>query len=272
MPDFPLQPDWSLIMPSTAEYVFLALGIGGCLFYGGQGIRDLIRDKNPLMLFCLLGGLFGEMLEPICNVLGWAFHPDNGQLVGFHTLGRDIPLWLVLVYPWYFGKFAHTLITWDRNGELTKERFWRLFGTAAAFCFLIEVWPVQVVLWDYYGPQPLTFFGMPLMWYIVNPTSVLATASFALLATRGRNNWGCWPILVTMPVCIVGFHTGVFAPTYISMNAGWTATQSIFTAVITTFFAFVMLNVFKNLLLGPSVAKQSVSKAASKSTGRPVAI
>jgi hypothetical protein len=246
--EFPLEPMRSLVMPDLPEYVFLALGAAGCLYYGARGVKELIQNKDPLLLFLLLGGFFGEMLEPICNVLGQAYHPEIGQTVGFNTLGRDIPLWLMLVYPWYFAGFAYQLISWDRAGELTRARYWKLFGFAAVFCFGIEVWPVQTVLWDYYGPQPLTFFGMPLMWYVVNPMSVVAAGSFTLLAIRGCKGFGVWPVLVTMPVAIVGFHTGAFAPTYMSMNTGWTANESILTAAITTGFSFVILMVFAKLL------------------------
>lgn len=248
MNTFPLEPDRLLVMPAGFEKGFLIFASVGLAICIGIGIRDLIRDKDPLMLFLLVGGFFGEMLEPICNVLGMAFHPEDGQIVGFNTLGRDIPLWLMLTYPWYFAAFAHKMIRWDRDGELTHARYWKTFAAAALFAFCIEVWPVQVVFWDYFGPQPLTFFGMPLMWYVVNPTSITCAGAFTALAMRGRSGFGYWPVMVIMPICIVGFHTGVFAPLYMTQNAGWSANESLFTAGVVCLFSFVILNTFKRLL------------------------
>ena len=248
MNTFPLEPDRLLQMPATFEKGFMIFALIGLLYYTAIGVKNLVKHKDPLLLFLLLGGFMGEMLEPICNVLGMAYHPENGQIVGFNTLGRDIPLWLMMTYPWYFAAFAYQLIDWDRKGVLTKDKYWKAFGAAALFAFVIEIWPVQVVFWDYFGPQPLTFFGMPLLWYVVNPTSIIAAGAFSLLAIRGKTGMAAWPVLVIMPVSIVGFHTGVFAPAYMTQNAGWTANESIFTAVITCIFAVVLLKTFVKLI------------------------
>ena len=259
---FPLEPNRALIMPHAWDVGFLIFAGSVMGFYVVYGIWQLLRHKEPLMLMLLLGGLFGEMLEPICNVLGMAYHPENGQIIGFTTFGRHIPLWLVLCYPWYFGAFSKSIIDADARGELTSSRYWKTFGVAVLFAFLIETGPVQYVLWDYYGEQPMALFsragithGMPIMWYIVNPTTIIATAAFTALVVRHRKGWHRWPVLVTMPISIVGFHTGAFAPVYVSENAGWTANQSILTAVISTIFCLVLLKTFERLLLGDAAAR-----------------
>lgn len=253
--NFPLEPNRDLIMPHAWDMGFLIFSGSVMALFVAFGLWLLVSKREPLMLLVLLGGLFGEMLEPICNVLGMAYHPEHGQIVGFRTLGRDIPLWLVLCYPWYFGAFAYRVITWDARGELTPKRFWLVFATAVFFCFAIEIFPVQGVLWDYFGEQPLTVFGkpgithgMPLMWYVVNPTAVLAVSAFLALGMRNLKGWQRWPVLVLMPLSIVGFHTGAFAPVYISQNAGWTANESILTAAISTVFCVVLLKTFERLL------------------------
>ena len=267
---FPLEPNRALIMPHGWDMGFLIFAGSVMALFVLFGVYLLLVKKEPLMLMALAGGLMGEMLEPICNVLGMAYHPENGQIVGFLTLGRHIPLWLVLCYPWYFGAFAYRLITWDARGELTAKRFWATLGVAVFFCFAIEIGPVQGVLWDYYGEQPLTLFakpgvthGMPLMWYIVNPTSVLATASFLALATRGMQGWQRWPVLALMPMGIVGFHTGAFAPVYMSENAGWSAQQSVLTAALSTIICAVLLKTFERMLLGSRVAAPARQTAAA---------
>jgi len=245
---FPLEPVRELIMPHAWDMGFLIFSASVCAGFVVFGLWKLVTKREPLMLLLLLGALAGEMLEPICDLLGMAYHPEIGQMVGFTTLGRNIPLWLVFCYPWYFAAFSYRLITWEARGELTPKGYWQAFGVAAFFCFTIEIFPVKAVLWQYFGPQPLMFSGMPLMWYIVNPTSDIATAGFLTLALRNLSGWSRWPILFLMPMCIVGFHTGGFAPVYISENAGWSAQQSLVTALFSALICFVMLKTLANLL------------------------
>jgi hypothetical protein len=259
MNKFPLAPARDLIMPHAWDLGFLIFSgsVLGCFIL--FGLWQLAVKREPLMLFLLVGGMAGEMLEPICNVLGMAYHPEISQMVGFITLGRKIPLWLVTCYPWYFAGFSYVLIRWDSSGTLTSRRYWQALATAAFFCFAIEIFPVRAVLWQYYGEQPLTFAGMPLMWYIVNPTSDIATAAFLTLAVRGRAGWGRWIVMALMPVCIVGFHTGAFAPVYMTENAGWGASQSVPTAVISTLFCVVLLRTLRTLLIEPRLTAATSS-------------
>jgi hypothetical protein len=246
--DYPLAPNRSLIIPHSWDMGFLIFTGSVLALTFLFGLWLLIKRKEPLMLLLLVGCAAGEMLEPICDLLGWAFHPEIGQMVGFVTMGRKIPLWLMLCYPWYFGLFCYFLISKDANRTLTPKFYWKLFGIAAFFCLAIEIFPVHAVLWQYFGNQPLMFFGMPLMWYIVNPTSVVATASFTALAVRNREGWGRWLVVVILPISIVGFHTGVFAPVYVVTNAGGSTAQNLLSAAISAFFAAVLLTTFSRML------------------------
>jgi hypothetical protein len=248
MEKYPLEPVRELIMPHAWDLGFLVFAGSVCGLFALFALYQTIARREPLMLFLLIGGLAGEALEPICDLLGMAYHPEVGQMIGFTTLGRHIPLWLVFCYPWYFAGFSYRLITWENRGELTWPRFWKAFGVAAFFCFTIEIFPVKAVLWQYFGPQPFMYSGMPLMWYVVNPTSDIATAAFLTLAMRGMSGWRRWPILFLMPLCIVGFHTGAFAPVYVTENAGWSADQNIVTAVISTIVCAVLLTTLGRLL------------------------
>jgi hypothetical protein len=255
--NFPLEPARELIMPHAWDLGFLIFCGSVLAGFVVFGVWQLMTKKEPLLLLLLFGGFLGEMLEPICNVLGMAYHPEIGQIVGFKTLGRHIPLWLVTCYPWYFAGFSYRLITWDMRGVLDASRFWKAFAVCAFFCVAIEIFPVKAVLWQYFGNQPLMYSGMPLMWYIVNPTSDIATAAFLTLAVRNSTGWQRWPAIFLMPVCIVGFHTGAFAPVYMSENAGWSADASILPAVISTIFCVVLLTTLRKLLTQPRAVTAS---------------
>jgi hypothetical protein len=245
---FPLEPARDLIMPHGWDLGFLIFAGSVLALFILFGLWQLAVKREPLMLFLLIGGLLGEMLEPICNLLGMAYHPEHGQITGFTTLGRHIPLWLVTCYPWYFGAFSYSLIKWDSAGTLTPKRYWSALATATLFCFVIEIFPVRAVLWQYFGPQPLMVAGMPLMWYVVNPTSDIATAAFLALAVRQRTGWQRWIVMALMPISIVGFHTGAFAPVYVTENAGWSAQESIVTAAVSTVFCVVLLRALATML------------------------
>jgi hypothetical protein len=249
---FPLEPPRELIMPHTWDQVTVILSVIIMILCALYGLWQTISRREPLMLFLLIGATAASMLEAICNVLGMAYHPQIGQITGYSSLGRDIPVYVTTIYSWYFASFAYAFITWDEKKTFTPKRYWFVFAAAAIFALFIEILPVRAGMWLYYGPQPLTFFGMPLMWYVVNPTSIVTAAAFLTLAFRNRAGWARWPIPFLFPVVVIGFHTGLFAPVYITENAGWTANESILTALISTGMCALLLMTFQRLLFSTS--------------------
>ncbi len=255
--NFPLEPNRDLIMPHGWDMGFLIFAGSVMSLFVLYGLWLLAAKREPLLLMVLIGGMLGEMLEPICNVLGMAYHPEHGQMVGFVTLGRHIPLWLVLCYPSVLRRFrlSHHL-PGMRAVKLTATRFWATLGVASVLLLRHRDRPgarravglLRRAAAEAFFAKPGATHGMPPMWYIVNPTSVVATAAFLALAMRNLKGWQRWPVLALMPMSIVGFHTGAFfAPVYVTENAGWSASQSLLTAGISTLFCVVLLKTFERM-------------------------
>ena len=133
--NFPLEPNRDLIMPHGWDMGFLIFAGSVMSLFVLYGLWLLAAKREPLLLMVLIGGMLGEMLEPICNVLGMAYHPEHGQMVGFFTLGRHIPLWLVLCYPWYFGAFAPVYVT--ENAGWSASQSILTAAVSTLFCVVL---------------------------------------------------------------------------------------------------------------------------------------
>src|SRR6266849_578604 len=123
MNTFPLEPDRSLVMPEPWQhYTIIVAGVIAGIFVAAALWRAL-RRGDPILLFALIGGAFAMVLEPICNVLGLAYHPEIGQVAAFEALGRKMPLHILLIYPWYFGMYIWLLFHYLDRG-MGPSGFW----------------------------------------------------------------------------------------------------------------------------------------------------
>jgi hypothetical protein len=247
------------------HYTIIIAGVIATIFVAVALWRAL-RHSDPILLFALIGGLLAMVLEPICNVLGLAYHPEIGQVAAFEALGRKMPLHILLIYPWYFGTYIWLLFRYLDRG-MGRSGFWKVFGASAALAFFIEIVPVHVGLWTYYGPQPFQISGMPLWWYVVNPTGVIGAASISYLAVGKLSGWQRWPIIVLVPIGAVAVHTGAAAPLYLGLNSSATAGQNIIPGLLTIAFAICELLVMQRLLFPNAQPQRSAMTPARVAQG-----
>jgi len=254
---FLIDPPRAMVMPAAWQEGVLILAASISAICVMAALQHLLVKRDPLLFFCLVGGAAAAMLEPITNVFGQAYHPEIGQIVGFNALGREIPLHIALIYPWYFGLFSWTTIRAMDNG-MSRAGYWKLFLGTVIFAFGVEIVPVQVGLWKYYGNQPFNIAGMPLWWYVVNPACIVGTAAFACLCIKLRSGWRRWPLVVLIPIGAVGFHTGCSAPLYMAMNSANTVQQNIVPGLISIGFALCLVVALSEALFGD---KENSAKA-----------
>ncbi|HQR04096.1 MAG: hypothetical protein JSR19_09585 [Proteobacteria bacterium] len=227
-------------MPTDLQAVNLEIGMLIFAVFTAIAIWKLIKHRDPLVLFCVLGGLGMTLLEPICNVLGLAYHPEIGQIAAFTAMDRKIPWHIVLVFPCFFAGFTWLMAHLDAR-RIPVRKFWILVLATILVSFVFELSPVHDGLWLYYGEQPLRIWGMPLWWYVANPTAMIGSASLAVLATRGLAGWKRWPLILIVPVLGVGIHTGVAAPVYVAMNSGASPWLGAAATAVTLAFGLVIV-------------------------------
>jgi hypothetical protein len=190
----PAHPDSR--MPLTPEIIFtifLGIPVAIGLFFA---IRHLFTGKGPLLLVCLIGGSIACLWEPIVDVLGLVYIKEGANIPTFFSMGREFPLFINFVYIWYVGGLAYLAYRIYSNG-ITKKSLFLLYGMDLCINICLESPGVLMGAYEYYGPQPLNFWGLPLWWVCVNP---LMPMIIGALIYRLRPHLGGWKILGIIPL------------------------------------------------------------------------
>lgn len=213
------QPNTDLTMPATAQTLFLALA--GVLLAVGLviGIRNLIRDRDPVLLYCLLGGAFASLLEPFVGLLGLMYIPQKGADVVFTFFGRGMPLFVPIAYAGYIGGLAYVAYRYFQGG-ISATRILRIWAVFVVANIGFETPAVLLHVYSYYGNQPLNPWGFPLWWGFVNSlTSIVAAVVLVHLyqPLRQRNALVATALLVPMAWGISNGSTA--PPMWLALNS-----------------------------------------------------
>jgi hypothetical protein len=171
----------------------------------------------------LLGGALTIAYEPIVDVLGMCYLPENYQWTLLTVLDRDIPVYAILVYTAFFGGFAtagwnHLKSGRSANGLWTKYVVAILINT-----FLFETPAVSIFsVYTYYGKQPFDFWGFPLWWPFVNTAGPLIAGAIVFLLA-GRFNVAGAKLLaiavVAVPLMDGAVNGAAAYPTWVALNS-----------------------------------------------------
>ena len=89
---------------SSAQDVFSIAQFVVCGAMFAFAIREALRGRGPIFLYCLIGGFIAVIWEPIVDVLGQCWLPSRGQhWEAFTLLNRHVPLMMPFVYSWFVG-------------------------------------------------------------------------------------------------------------------------------------------------------------------------
>jgi hypothetical protein len=265
---------------TVSKVVYISATIAAAVVLLGVVIAAVIylrrrRDATPLMF--LLGGALTVGYEPLVDVLGKCYLPDQYQWTIFTVLGRDMPAYAVLVYSAFFGGFAWMSWSHLRSGK-PASGLWRKYAIAICInTFLFETPAVTIFhLYKYYGHQPLDFWGFPLWWPFVNTAGPIAAGVVVYLlgeysGLSKRTLLGLCVVLVPMTN---GAANGAAAyPTWVALNSDvqpwvtWCAGAiTVALAVLIVRGAIGLVDALKSRV---AVSPRPVSDLAS--TGRSVA-
>jgi hypothetical protein len=153
----------------TAVLAVLAIGAVGFT------ASESRRTRSLLPAAILVGGSLAAFNEPIVDVLGGCLHHQIGQWTAFTTFDRPMPIWLCLAYVLYFGA-----------GPLAILRVMSLAGPRKGYSVAITgllvfnlVLELPILngagLYQYYGYQALTLYGLPVAWVVGNVFGVALT-------------------------------------------------------------------------------------------------
>lgn len=222
-----------LVMPDTAELIFTIGGAVPLVVAIAFAIRHIRTGEGPLLVFCLLGGATASLFEPFVDVMGLVYLTENGSMGTFTFLGRTMPLFVPLMYPWYIGGFAYLTCKRFQQGITTKGVF-QLWGTFVIVNFVLEAPGLLTDVYTYYGHQPFDIWGHPMWWGAANAFTALAAGAF-VYGIRPYLGKG-WGLVGVVPLIFVSeglSNAGTGWPMYVTLNGNLSYWTTYASAVVT---------------------------------------
>lgn len=186
-------------MPFVPEMIFTVfLGIPvlvGVVF----AIKHLLTGRGPLLAFCLIGGGIACLFEPIVDTLGLCYIRQGAVTTTFSSMGRDFPLFINFVYIWYVGGLAYLAFRIYQTG-VTRKAVFQLYLIDVFINIWLESPGVLMGAYEYYGPQPLNFWGLPLWWVCVNPLMPMTAGALIYRMSPHLPGWRLALVIAFIPM------------------------------------------------------------------------
>lgn len=196
-PPVPVHP--TTPMPFVPEMIFTVfLGIP-VLFGVFFAIKHLIIGRGPLLAYCLIGGGIACLFEPIVDTLGLCYIRQNAATMTFSSMGRDFPLFINFVYIWYVGGLAYLAYRIYSTG-VTRKMVFQLYLIDVFINIWLESPGVLMGAYEYYGPQPLNFWGLPLWWVCVNPLMPMTAGALIYRLSPYLPGWRLALVIAFIPM------------------------------------------------------------------------
>jgi hypothetical protein len=210
-------PPLNDMMPKTAEtvfnvFIFIPLGI-----FLALAIREIVKGRGPILLYCILGGALAASFEPIVDVLGLVFMKERHALGVFTILGRTMPLYICFVYAWYVGGLGYFCYRLFKRGMTTRGLFglWAIIGLVDV---LLETPGILLHTYLYYGHQPFDIWGFPLWWGFVNPVMPLLAGALIYKTEPYLPGWRLAVVILFIPMADGVANAAAGSPMWIALN------------------------------------------------------
>nr|WP_308206456.1 hypothetical protein [Mycolicibacterium moriokaense] len=214
-PPVPAHPTTQV--PFMAEMlftVFLGIPVVVGVFFA---IKHLVTGRGPLLAFCLIGGGIACLFEPIVDTLGLCYIREGATLTTFSSMGRDFPLYINFVYIWYVGGLAYLAYRVYTTG-VTRKGLFQLYLIDVFINIFLESPGVLLGAYEYYGPQPLNFWGLPLWWVCVNPIMPMTAGALIYKFAPHLPGWRLALVIAFIPMAD-GIANGATAwPVWTALN------------------------------------------------------
>ena len=196
-PPVPAHPTTPMpFMPEVLFSIFLGIPVLIGVFFA---VRHLVTGRGPLLAYCLIGGGIACLFEPIVDTLGLCYIRQGAVTTTFSSMGRDFPLFINFVYIWYVGGLAYLACRIYQTG-VTRKAVFQLYLIDVFINIWLESPGVLMGAYEYYGPQPLNFWGLPLWWVCVNPLMPMTAGALIYRLSPHLNRWRLALVIAFIPM------------------------------------------------------------------------
>jgi len=170
MEAIPSPPSDMMVMDPALQQQFLIMQFPPVALLGAYAIWVAIKHKSILPILIYLGGGLAYLAEPLVNVLGLVWFPQQGLQAVWGTIGRNVPLFGFLAYLWFLG--GMTVVMYDRmRAGMTRRGIWIAYGIFVLVECALEIPGLNIGAFTYYGQQPFVVMKFPIWWAFVNATA-----------------------------------------------------------------------------------------------------
>jgi hypothetical protein len=209
-----------LHMPKGPEmFVTILFGIGSLavLCYAIYLWRKT-KQSWPLWLF--VGGIPCTFYEFFDSQTLHFMYPQVNDIHVATIWGFSIPLFLVLIYPFYVSFLVILGFSFCEFRKMSGKVLWIIYGCAflGAMCF--EPPALHYGLWYYQGQnQPFKIFDFPYFWFICNPAMIVCvgpTVHYIWNTLLKRRH--IWSVLFMIPYWLFAYHLAMTVPEMFAIN------------------------------------------------------
>lgn len=195
--------------------IFLAalfVAVAGWLIY------EAVHRKTALPVLLLVGGAVTSLQEPMLDVLGLVWWPENLPGPAFTIFDREMPYLVPIGYTFYVAAGAYAVYRLIRAGMSARKLFQVALALEAADVFFEMPW-LNLDVYAYYGEQPFEVFNFPLWWAPVNGTAPFLAGFVLYLLVPRLKGWRLALAALVPPLSWAAVYGASAWPIFAALNA-----------------------------------------------------
>lgn len=242
-------------MSQTMNAYFLGIAAataGLCLIWA---IVKMIRGRSAVLLWCMLGSILCNPIEPSWDVLGHLGSETAFTMFPDLDIPVHYPWWAALVYVEFSG-LACYLFYLIFQKKISTRTFWWAMGGQAVMNIVLE----GIVIspgYDYYGYHPWRFLtDFPLWWVFTNYGELLGGA-LLFLAVRRYGERGGLLAIVIVPSSFGAWELWTGWPVFTAINMDVHPVWPNLAALLTAVIAIGSIHVIRKVMLPDGAAARA---------------
>jgi hypothetical protein len=213
-------PDLTITLGATTNTVvtwICILTAAACVM---AAVGEILLKRSAVLLFCCIGGIFCNAIEPFWDVMGH-LHFNRGNTVVFRAFAQvafpiDYPLWAVLLYIQFGGFQCWVFYLMLKHGASSRT-FWTVAAWQVTANGVIEIPLINAKVYQYYGDQPFRLLGFPLWWVFTNFGELFGAVLLFLLIKRFGSKAAVSAIFI-VPAAFGAWELWTGWPVYAALN------------------------------------------------------
>jgi hypothetical protein len=218
-PEVPVQA----VMPAGPQLALIVLTGLGAIAVWIYAIAESRRRRDLVCVYVVAGSGLAVWYEALGDTMAKVYYSEQGQLTWVHAFGRDIPVFIGLLYFWYMSLGTLWLLRATRNG-VSARRWWRAWSGYLTFAIALEMVVAGGLStptgapWQYYGDQGFMVLGTPVFtpFTYVSIDVAIALGVLGVLRVLPRNRQ--WLLIALVPMFMAAGHAMTALPSALALN------------------------------------------------------